>query len=100
MISQNSLPVVPSMKGLERRQTSRKAVERFAYINIEPGNGGSVLNVSEGGLCFRADAPVERNKTIRLWFWNHDRRIEIQGSLVWMDEKLKTGGLRFTDLPV
>jgi len=75
-------------------------VERFAYINIEPGNGGSVLNVSEGGLCFRAVAPVERNKTIRLWFWNHDRRIEIQGSLVWMDEKLKTGGLRFTDLPV
>ncbi len=100
MIPQNSLPVVPSMKGLERRQTSRKTVERFAYINIEPSNGGSVLNVSEGGLCFRAVAPVERNKAIRLWFWDHDRRIEVQGDLVWMNERLKTGGLRFTDLPV
>jgi hypothetical protein len=100
MIPQNSLPVVPSMKGLERRQTSRKTVERFAYINIEPGNGGSVLNVSEGGLCFRSVAPVERNKAMRLWFWDHDRRIEIQGDLVWMNERLKTGGLRFTDLPV
>lgn len=75
-------------------------MERFAYINIEPGNGGSVLNVSEGGLCFRAVAPVEQTKTIRLWFWDQDRRIEIQGELVWMNEKLKTGGLRFTDLPV
>jgi hypothetical protein len=100
MIPQNSLPMMPSMKGLERRQTSRKTVERFAYVNIEPGNGGSVLNVSEGGLCFRAVAPVERNKAMRLWFWDHDRRIEIQGGLVWMNERLKTGGLRFIDLPV
>jgi hypothetical protein len=74
-------------------------VERFVYINIEPSNGGSVLNVSEGGLCFHSIAPVHANKTIRFWFWEHKRRIEVEGELVWMDETRKTGALRFTTLP-
>jgi len=90
------------MKGPERRQAPRKNVERFAYINIEPSNGGSVLNVSEGGLCFHSIAPVPRNdqrNPIRFWFWEHDHQIEVQGELVWTDESRKTGGIRFTVLP-
>ncbi|HEX3354825.1 MAG TPA: PilZ domain-containing protein [Terriglobales bacterium] len=91
-------PLVPT-KHLERRNTERKTPLRFAYINIEPGNGGSVLNVSEGGLCFQAIAPIQRTKTIRFWFGAPDRRIEVQGELVWTNEALKRGGVRFTDLP-
>jgi hypothetical protein len=87
------------MNGPERRLTPRKAVERFAYINIEPGNGGSVLNVSEQGLCFHSIAPVQRSETIRFWFREHDRRIEVPGAVIWMDKKQKTVGLRFIDLP-
>ena len=67
------------MNGPERRLTPRKTAERFAYINIEPRNGGSVLNVSEGGLCFHSIAPIQRIETIRFWFREHDRRIEVQG---------------------
>ena len=74
-------------------------MERFAYINIEPSNGGSVLNVSEGGLCFHSIAPVQRSGTIRFWFREHDRRIEVEGHLVWTDKAQKTAGLRFTNLP-
>jgi PilZ domain-containing protein len=74
-------------------------VERFAYINIEPSNGGSVLNVSEGGLCFHSIAPIHRSETIRFWFWEQDHRIEVQCDLVWVDKTQKTGGLRFTNLP-
>jgi hypothetical protein len=99
MIRQNTSPVVQPMNGPERRLTPRNAVERFAYINIEPGNGGSVLNVSEGGLCFHSIAPVQGSKTIRFWFREHDHRIEVQGELVWMDKAKKTCGLRFTNLP-
>src|SRR5437868_11744859 len=103
MIHQDPLySVMMPMKGPERRQAPRKNVERFAYINIESGNGGSVLNVSEGGLCFHSIAPVQRNdqrNPIRFWFWEHDHQIEIQGELVWMDEAQKTGGIRFTVLP-
>jgi hypothetical protein len=87
------------MNGPERRETPRKTLDRFAYINIEPSNGGSVLNVSEGGLCFHSIAPVHRNKTIHFWFCEHDHRIDVQSELVWIDEAQRTGGLRFEGLP-
>ena len=99
MASQNTPSVMQPMNGPERRLSPRKTVERFAYINIEPSNGGSVLNVSEGGLCFHSIAPIQRNGTIRFWFREHDRRIEVEGHLVWTDKAQKTAGLRFTNLP-
>jgi hypothetical protein len=99
MIPQNPPSLLPPMKTPERRLSPRNQVERFAYINIEPSNGGSVLNVSEGGLCFHSIAPIQRTKTIRFWFREYQQRIEVQGELVWMDELQKTGGLRFTNLP-
>jgi hypothetical protein len=99
MIPQNNPSVVQPMSGPERRLTPRKTAERFAYINIEPGNGGIVLNVSEGGLCFHSIAPIQRSETVRFWFREHDRRIEVQGNLVWTDKTQKTVGLRFTMLP-
>jgi hypothetical protein len=74
-------------------------VERFVYINLEPSNGGSVLNVSEAGLCFHSIAPIQATKAIRFRFWEHNRRIEVEGELVWTDEARKTGALRFTTLP-
>jgi outer membrane biosynthesis protein TonB len=86
------------MKVAERRQTPRTKIERHAYINIEPNNGGIVLNVSSGGLCFHSFDPVKRNGPISFWFSDHNRRIEAVGELAWMDETQK-GGLRFTALP-
>ena len=71
---------------------------RHAYINIEPNNGGIVLNVSDGGLCFHSFDPVPPNGTIRFWFSDNNQRIEATGAVTWRDETQK-GGLRFTDLP-
>jgi hypothetical protein len=90
--------VVLPMIGPDRRRTPRTTMERHAYINIEPNNGGIVLNVSGGGLCFHSLDPVQRNGTIRFWFSDHNRRIEADGELAWTDETQK-GGLRFTALP-
>ncbi len=76
-------------------------MERHAYINIEPDNGGIVLNVSEGGLCFHSYDPVKsigNNGKIRFWFSDQNQRIEADGTLAWTDETQK-GGLRFTALP-
>ena len=91
--------VMLPMNGPERRQTPRTTVEKFVYINIEPSNGGNVLNVSEGGIGFHSIAPVQADRTITVWFSEHNRRIKIEGELAWMDEARKTGGLRFTSLP-
>ena len=73
-------------------------MDKHAYINIEPNNGGIVLNVSDGGLCFHSFDPVSRNGTVRFWFSDNGHRIEAGGTLAWTDETQK-GGLRFASLP-
>jgi hypothetical protein len=83
----------------ERRQTPRTTMERLAYINIEPNNGGIVLNVSDQGLCFHSIAPVVRNGKLRFSLLEHNRKIEADGELVWMDDGQKVGGVRFSALP-
>ncbi len=89
-----TLPVKP-----ERRQTPRNKVVRLAYITIGASNGGIVLNVSEGGLCFHAIAPVQQEGTVHFWFLEQNQRIEAEGELAWTEETRKIGGLRFTALP-
>jgi hypothetical protein len=103
----------------ERRQAPRMAVNGLAYVNLDPDNGGIILNISEGGLCFQSTAPVRRTDTIRFWFSYRNRRndssgawkdepqnrgvsrfIEASSELAWIDESKKVGGLRFTRLPV
>jgi len=72
---------------------------KHAYINIEPNNGGIVLNVSDGGLCFHSFDPVKPNGTVRFWFSENNQRVEATGAVTWTDETQK-GGLRFVDMPV
>jgi len=71
---------------------------KHAYINIEPNNGGIVLNVSDGGLCFHSFDRVKPNGTVRFWFSEDNQRVEATGTVTWTDETQK-GGLRFVDLP-
>jgi hypothetical protein len=96
MVSPN--PVVQGMTNLERRRTPRTAITGHAYVNIEPNNGGIVLNVSDEGLCFHSFDPVQRNGKVRFWFSDRNRRIEAQATLAWTDETQKAG-LQFTTLP-
>ncbi len=87
------------MTNSERRENPRTKVAALAYINFEPNNGGIVLNVSEGGLCFHAVTPVQLDGTLRFWFSAEGRRVEASGELAWTDETRKAGGLRFGILP-
>ena len=83
----------------ERRQATRTKAQRLAYINLEPANGGIILNVSEGGLGFHSTAPVQESKIIRFSVTERNRRIEGEGELAWTDQTRKRGGLRFINLP-
>jgi hypothetical protein len=84
----------------ERRHSIRKTPENLAYISLPFNNGGIVLDVSEGGLGFRAIAPVKADGPIRFQFAiDAAARVEAVGELAWKDETGKTGGLRFTMLP-
>ena len=82
----------------ERRQLPRTAIEKLAYIHIEPDNGGIVLNLSGEGLCFHSFAPVEHNGSFRFSLLEQNRRISVSGELAWTDGIQKIGGVRFTTL--
>jgi cell division protein FtsN len=94
-------------------------VNGTAYVNLDPDNGGTILDISEGGLSFESRAPIERTETIRLWFSYSRRRIEtdahqqstsqehtprvsrsiqVASELVWRDDARKRGGIKFTNL--
>jgi hypothetical protein len=82
----------------ERRQIPRTTLERLAYLQIEPDNGGIVLNVSNDGLCFHSIAAVEKNGPLRFSLLEKNRRITACGELAWTDEIQKVGGVRFITL--
>jgi hypothetical protein len=82
----------------ERRQIPRTTMERLAYIDIEPNNGGIVRNVLLDGLCFHSIAPVVKNGSLHFSLLEQTRRIAACGELTWTDEVQKVGGMRFTTL--
>jgi hypothetical protein len=101
----------------ERRLALRMAVNGQTYVNLDRDNGGIILNISEGGLCFQSTAPIEQTENIRFWFsyrrvdpdaglaWQADvqsrgisRYIEAGSELAWVDDTRKRGGLRFTNI--
>jgi len=84
----------------ERRHYPRAKLDQLTYISLRSGNGGIVLDVSEGGLSFRAAVPMEAEKLIRfrLAVQSVDE-IEATGELAWNDGTRKSGGLRFLKLP-
>jgi hypothetical protein len=81
------------------RQSPRKIAERILSIQMEPNNDAIVLDVSDGGLGFRALNPVTRTGTIYFSFSENGKRIESRAELVWTDPTKKYGGLSFASLP-
>jgi hypothetical protein len=84
---------------LERRQSPRKRFEHLLYVEIEPGNGGMVLNFSEHGFGFRAVKRVHPKEEVKFAFNLADqRRLEGRGRLEWADKEGRVAGLQFTDV--
>jgi hypothetical protein len=85
----------------ERRRNSRVKLNELAYINLDSGNGGIVLDVSRGGFGLQLAVPLEDQNTIRfrLSVASIDG-VEATGEVAWKDETKKRIGLRVTQLPV
>jgi cell division protein FtsN len=105
------------MPRTDRRRTPRMTVSDLAYVNLDSDNGGTILNISEGGLSFQARAPIRKTDRIRFWYSYRRRRvqsggagslevqatgisrfIEVNSELTWTDPTRKKGGLRFLNL--
>jgi len=84
---------------LERREKLRKVPDQFAFLQLEQDDGGTVLDISEGGLRFESFAPVQEHGPIHFWFSLDLReRIEAWGEVAWTDAERKSGGLKFLNL--
>lgn len=81
------------------RQSPRKDVKTNLSIQIDPNNTATVLNVSGGGLGFRALRPVLQSGKVRFSFLENDLLVTTSGVLVWTDPSKLTGGLSFASLP-
>jgi len=81
----------------ERRQKPRSKVREICYIQIDPDNGGVVLDISEGGLSFQAAAPVLEPGAVHFGFVSRRKgRVDADGQIAWKSADKKVGGLRFT----
>jgi PilZ domain len=84
---------------LERRQSPRKRFENLLYVEVEPGNGGMVLNLSEQGFGFRAVGRVRPKEEVKFAFnLDEKRRLEGRGRLEWSDKEGRVAGVQFTEV--
>jgi hypothetical protein len=78
----------------------RRKPKFLSYLSLPLGNGGTVTDVSAGGLSFEAIAPVKMHGPIPVLFsLDSATRIQATVELAWLDESGKKGGLRFTEMP-
>lgn len=82
-----------------RRSQERKVPERLVFCRPEGENGGSVVNLSEAGLCFESLDPIQAKELLRLQLCaDLASPVEAIGKLAWIDAARRIGGLSFLGL--
>jgi TonB family protein len=84
----------------DRRLHARQRIHSLSYAKIGDGNGGIVLNISEGGISVQAAGVLDDSETVPLWLEipRLPERVEVTGEIVWLSPSRKEAGLRFVDL--
>src|SRR5882724_855600 len=78
---------------------TRKKPDQLVYLELGAGNGGMLLSISEEGFRFRAVSPVRSTGTMPFAFSLDGRhRLEGNGTVEWLEEDGKSGGMRFTEV--
>jgi TonB family protein len=100
-MSHTSSPAQDSRKPSDRRRYARQRIKSLSYLDLGPGNGGIVLNISEGGLAVQAvgifvDNPVLR---ISMQLPQSDEQLQASGQVTWTCESTREAGIQFLDLP-
>lgn len=84
----------------DRRMHSRQQVRALAYVKLGEGNGGIVLDMSEGGMSARAVTSLveESLPCIRFQLSPSQGWIESAARVVWASDSKTVVGLEFTGL--
>jgi len=96
----DSLQLFGNSQALERRARPRQRV-LFSSLQVDDGNGGIVVNVSERGLAMQLVRNVTTSTLPRIRFRLSQSKscIETAGRVVWMSESQKQAGVEFIALP-
>jgi TonB family protein len=99
-MSQVSAHLGGSKNSADRRVHARQPVRSLAYVELGEGNGGIVLNVSEGGIAVQAVMSLmsDELECVRVQLAHSTRRIEARGRITWTTGLRKTAGLELVDL--
>ncbi len=87
--------------GENRRMYPRRKIERLAYVDFGPDNGGMLIDIGEGGLSFQGVGRVTKGQPLHLRFTlpgAGSRPIEATAELVWSNTSGKGGGLQFVEI--
>ena len=87
--------------GENRRLYPRRKIERLAYVDFGPDNGGMLIDIGEGGLSFQGVGRVTKGQPLHLRFTlpgAGSRPIEATAELVWSNTSGKGGGLQFIEI--
>ena len=84
----------------ERRLHARRQDIALAYVEIGEGNGGIILNISEGGLVLTAAEPLPDDclPSMRFQLPGSNDWIEASGEIAWISESKREAGVRFVDI--
>jgi TonB family protein len=98
---QNSDSSPISVPASDRRAHPRQRIRSLAYVHLGEGNGGIILNISEGGICVQAAEALDEGEgvlSMRIEIPRSRKRLEVRGEIAWLGESRKEAGLRFVDL--
>jgi hypothetical protein len=82
-----------------RSQFPSIKLDQLVYVELDAGNGGMMLTVSEEGFTFRAVSPVRTTSRAPFSFViNGAEKLEGFGKIEWTKDDGKVAGLLFTDV--
>ncbi|HEX4073830.1 MAG TPA: TonB family protein [Candidatus Acidoferrales bacterium] len=92
---------IEELPGTDRRTYSRQSVRTLTYVELDEGNGGIVLNASEGGLSVQAVMSLMEDSLPKMRFRLSQSKdwLETAARVVWVSESRKVAGLQFVDMP-
>jgi TonB family protein len=84
----------------DRRLYARQPIRTLAYVELDEGNGGIILNISEGGLLVQAVTSLMDDLLpgVRFQLSEADGWVEANARLTWTTKSRKLAGLEFVDL--
>src|SRR5271155_744714 len=97
---QNSDSGPVAVPASDRRAHPRQRIRSLAYVHLGEGNGGIILNISEGGIAVQAAEALDESEGViamRIEIPRSRKRLEVRGEIMWVGESRKEAGLRFVD---